>query len=125
MASLKLETEEKKQEEEEVKRRENETSFIAFARVFSGSLVKGREVFILGPKYDPGVTLAKVQRNEEVFSPNANVKTNQSELHLMKTTLQDFYLLLGREMEELDEVRNAWNSSIVCALKQGATPLKS
>ena len=27
--------------------------FIAFARVFSGTLRKGQELYVLGPKYDP------------------------------------------------------------------------
>lgn len=31
----------------------NETVFIAFARVFSGKVVKGQKVFVLGPKHDP------------------------------------------------------------------------
>lgn len=31
--------------------------FIAFARVFSGTLKRGQELYVLGPKYDPGATI--------------------------------------------------------------------
>lgn len=31
--------------------------FIAFARVFSGTLQRGKELYVLGPKYDPRVKI--------------------------------------------------------------------
>ena len=31
----------------------DETAFIAFARVYSGTLRPGNEVYVLGPKHDP------------------------------------------------------------------------
>lgn len=31
--------------------------FVAFARVFSGTLKRGQEVYVLGPKYDPSTTM--------------------------------------------------------------------
>ena len=39
---------------------ENEDVFIAFARVYSGCLRKGQEVYVLGPKHDPAVGLQMV-----------------------------------------------------------------
>lgn len=35
----------------------NEDVFIAFARVFSGCLKKGQEVYVLGPKHNPAQAL--------------------------------------------------------------------
>ena len=34
--------------------------FIAFARVFSGTVKKGQKVYVLGPKHDPAKALQKV-----------------------------------------------------------------
>ena len=38
---------------EEERRSMEETAFIAFARVYSGTLRPGKEVYVLGPKHDP------------------------------------------------------------------------
>ena len=32
---------------------EEEETFIAFARIFSGTIRKGQKLYVLGPKYDP------------------------------------------------------------------------
>ena len=45
-------TESEQQQQEPVKEEENHV-FIAFARVFSGKLRKGQQLYVLGPKYDP------------------------------------------------------------------------
>ena len=34
--------------------------FIAFARVFSGTVKKGQKLYVLGPKHDPAKALQKV-----------------------------------------------------------------
>lgn len=49
--------------EAEVVEEENreEDVFIAFARVFSGTVEQGQELFVLGPKHDPGLVLKKVR----------------------------------------------------------------
>ncbi|MEE6503277.1 hypothetical protein FKM82_004787 [Ascaphus truei] len=39
---------------------DNKSSFIAFARVFSGVARRGQRIFVLGPKYDPADALPKV-----------------------------------------------------------------
>lgn len=36
-----------------VENKEDGPVFIAFARVFSGTLRRGQELYVLGPKYDP------------------------------------------------------------------------
>lgn len=37
------------------------TAFVGFARIFSGTVRRGAEVFVLGPKHDPQSFLAKVR----------------------------------------------------------------
>ena len=55
---MSLESNQEKAEKEEVeevqiKLEEPGPVFIGFARVFSGSLRKGQEIYVLGPKYHP------------------------------------------------------------------------
>uniref|UniRef100_A0A671KL10 Elongation factor-like 1 n=1 Tax=Sinocyclocheilus anshuiensis TaxID=1608454 RepID=A0A671KL10_9TELE len=73
---------------------ENKEHFVAFARVYSGVVRKGQKVFVLGPKYDPsllpeGCSVADVL---------------PSIPHMACCTVDSLYLLMGRELEELDEV---------------------
>ena len=77
-----------------------ETAFVAFARVFSGTLRPGSEVYVLGPKYDPGTVLQK-QKDGEPFE-GSDVTDNT--FHVTKTTVRHLYLLLGRDLEALDRV---------------------
>lgn len=42
---------------------ENKEAFVAFARVFSGVLKRGKKLFVLGPKYDPAESLHRVRCN--------------------------------------------------------------
>lgn len=37
--------------------------FVAFARVFSGTLRRGQELYVLGPKYDPSTTEGDIDPN--------------------------------------------------------------
>lgn len=39
---------------------EDDVVFVAFARVFSGTVKKGQSLYVLGPKHDPIEALAKV-----------------------------------------------------------------
>lgn len=36
--------------------------FVAFARVFSGTLRKGQELYVLGPKHDPDTSVTEVPK---------------------------------------------------------------
>lgn len=51
---------EKEPEEKPPVEEENQHLFLAFARVFSGTLRKGQELFILSPKHDPHDFVGKV-----------------------------------------------------------------
>lgn len=39
---------------------ENIDVFLAFARVFSGTLCSGQELYVLGPKHDPRTAIDEV-----------------------------------------------------------------
>ena len=72
----------------------NGIAFIAFARVYSGVLTPGQEVYVLGPKYDPTSTAELIQAGQEP-PPGC---------HATKAILSDLYILLGRDMEAVDRV---------------------
>lgn len=55
---------------------------IGFARLYSGRIRVGQKLYVLGPKYDPN-------------SPNK---------HVSEITVESLYLIMGRELECLEEV---------------------
>ncbi|KAM7359707.1 elongation factor-like GTPase 1 [Cochliomyia hominivorax] len=74
---------EKKEEEEKP-----EFVFIAFARIFSGTLKKGMKLFCLAPKHDP--------RNKDSLTLESP--------YINEVTIGDLYLFMGGELQALDEV---------------------
>lgn len=58
-----------KPEEEE----EQRETFIAFARIYSGMVRRGRKVFVLGPKYDPaqGLCMVRSQLSVNIYSTSS------------------------------------------------------
>ncbi|XP_046808723.1 elongation factor-like GTPase 1 isoform X1 [Lucilia cuprina] len=90
-------TEEKQQHEEEekekaIEQKEEEEKpefvFIAFARIFSGTLKKGMKLYNLAPKHDP--------RNKDSLSLDSP--------YITEVTIGDLYLFMGGELQALDEV---------------------
>lgn len=77
----------------------NQETFIAFARVFSGVARRGKKIFVLGPKYSP---IEFLQRVPLGFS--APLDDLPPVPHMACCTLEHLYLLMGRELEELEEV---------------------
>uniref|UniRef100_A0A8D3B3C6 Elongation factor-like 1 n=1 Tax=Scophthalmus maximus TaxID=52904 RepID=A0A8D3B3C6_SCOMX len=77
---------------------EQRETFIAFARVYSGVVKKGQRVFVLGPKYDPtqGLSMLPESCSASDFVPDVP--------HLSCCSMESIYLLMGRELEELEEV---------------------
>ncbi|KAH8304044.1 hypothetical protein KR018_009471 [Drosophila ironensis] len=67
----------------------NEFVFIAFARVFSGTLKRGMELFNLSPKHDP----RQPAHRKEGEAPYAS-----------RVTIGDLYMFMGGELQLLDEV---------------------
>ena len=68
---------------------ETSPAFIAFARVYSGTVRPGQEVWVISPKYDPAL------------SPDLTEAESQ---HIARCQLGSLYMLLGRDMEELQSV---------------------
>nr|XP_046243837.1 elongation factor-like GTPase 1 isoform X2 [Scatophagus argus] len=81
--------------EEEEKQKE---TFIAFARVYSGVVKRGQRVFVLGPKYDPARGLSMLPEGCSTSDCVPEVP------HLSCCSIENLYLLMGRELEELEEV---------------------
>ncbi|RZF46487.1 hypothetical protein LSTR_LSTR007603 [Laodelphax striatellus] len=82
---------------------ESEDVFVAFARVYSGCLRQGSEVFVLGPKHDPGIALRKARQGFEI-DPSLTLKDLRGGNHVTRATITDLYLLMGRELEQLEQV---------------------
>ncbi|EPY75052.1 elongation factor Tu GTP-binding domain-containing protein 1 isoform 6 [Camelus ferus] len=77
----------------------DQESFIAFARVFSGVARRGKKIFVLGPKYSPLEFLQQVPLG---FS--APLDDLPPVPHMACCALENLYLLMGRELEDLEEV---------------------
>ena len=80
---------------------EEEDVFIAFARVFSGTLRSGQEVYVLGPKHDPRKALEMINSGVEI-DPQLTLKDLRSNQHITKVKVGQIYLLMGRDLEALD-----------------------
>lgn len=79
-------------------RDEDDSTFIAFGRVFSGTLKCGQQVYVLGPKHDP----AKFLEKAVTVDPTRRLKDLGPEEHVTVATIEKLYLLMGRELEQLD-----------------------
>ncbi|XP_034536573.1 elongation factor-like GTPase 1 [Notolabrus celidotus] len=77
---------------------EQKETFVAFARVYSGTVKKGQKVFVLGPKYDPAQGLRMLPDGCTASECELEVP------HLSCCSVESLYLLMGRELEELKEV---------------------
>lgn len=79
-------------------RDEDDSTFIAFGRVFSGTLKRGQQVYVLGPKHDP----AKFLEKAVTVDATRRLKDLGPEEHVTVATIEKLYLLMGRELEQLD-----------------------
>ncbi|XP_064123267.1 elongation factor-like GTPase 1 isoform X1 [Loxodonta africana] len=77
----------------------NQGSFVAFARVFSGVARRGKKIFVLGPKYSPVEFLQRVPLG--FSAPPDDLPPVP---HMAYCTLGNLYLLMGRDLEDLEEV---------------------
>ncbi|XP_061526565.1 elongation factor-like GTPase 1 isoform X2 [Phycodurus eques] len=82
----------------ESKEEEQRDTFIAFARVYSGVVKRGQRIFILGPKYDPAQGLSMLPEQCSASDSLPDVP------HLSCCSIENVYLLMGQELEELEEV---------------------
>ncbi|XP_038222104.1 elongation factor-like GTPase 1 [Zerene cesonia] len=93
-------TEDEKGKEDQEKEEQSETAFIAFARIFSGKVRKGDKVYVLGPKHDPSQALSIPDFKVD---PNKKLKDLQSNEHITCAEIKSLYILMGRELDEIDE----------------------
>ncbi|XP_061671549.1 elongation factor-like GTPase 1 isoform X3 [Syngnathoides biaculeatus] len=82
----------------ESKEEEQSETFIAFARVYSGVMKRGQRIFILGPKYDPAQGLSMLPEQCSASDTFPEVP------HLSCCSIENVYLIMGRELEELEQV---------------------
>ncbi|XP_073977955.1 elongation factor-like GTPase 1 isoform X2 [Rhodnius prolixus] len=77
-------------------------AFIAFARVYSGVLKKGLILYVLGPKHVPQTTIQQI-KNEGDIDINLTLKDLKAGHHVTKVMISDIFLMMGRELENLEE----------------------
>ena len=68
--------------------------FLAFARVYSGTIRKGAQVFILQPRYDPREADLDLKTSDVLSLP----------AHVSRCTTEELYILMGRGVVSVDEV---------------------
>jgi ribosome assembly protein 1 len=89
-----------KESDEPEKVNDEKHEFLAFARVFSGKLKKGQTLFVLSPKHNI----------EDFIGKNVDINTmtitelQEISKHCTKFIVNDIYLMMGRELELIDEV---------------------
>ncbi|XKL67522.1 hypothetical protein PGB90_003013 [Kerria lacca] len=76
---------------------------VAFARIYSGCIRVGAEIYVLGPKHDPKIAIEKVKSGYEI-DPSVTLKDLKSDEHITKVRIKRLYLLMGRELEPTNEV---------------------
>lgn len=81
---------------------EDNIVFIAFARVFSGKIRRGDKLFVLGPRHDPSNSTSEMSKHIDETKKLDDLGLNE---HVTVAKIKDFYLLMGREVERIDEAR--------------------
>eukprot|EP00058_Branchiostoma_floridae_P024350 XP_002609840.1 hypothetical protein BRAFLDRAFT_264998 [Branchiostoma floridae] len=69
--------------------------FVGFARVFSGNVKRGQKLYVLGPKHNPSHAL---QQMSDAPGDLSQLK------HVAAVEVEDLYLLMGKELETVDQV---------------------
>lgn len=80
---------------------ENDTVFIAFARVFSGRLQAGDKLYVLGPRHDPSCLTEDAIRKIDESKELDDLEVNE---HVTVATVDRFFILMGKEIEKVDYV---------------------
>ena len=92
------------QEKEETQQQKKcDTSFIAYARVYSGTLRPGQKLYVLGPKHDPALVEERVRHGLAVCEEGVTVRDGEG-ASVMMAEVEGLYMLLGRELESVKEV---------------------
>ncbi|EFN68315.1 Elongation factor Tu GTP-binding domain-containing protein 1 [Camponotus floridanus] len=101
--SVASKNEEVSMKEENVTDDKSDGALVAFARVYSGSIKIGDEVFVLGPKHNPSVALEREKAGEQVDS-SLVLKDLKPGRHITKVTVSKLYILMGRELEAVSKI---------------------
>jgi ribosome assembly protein 1 len=80
-----------------------ENCLIAFARIYSGTVSIGSELYVLGPKHNPKIALER-EKAGEVIDPKMQLKDLKDGRYITKVTISKLYLLMGRELEPISKV---------------------
>ncbi|XP_013413557.1 elongation factor-like GTPase 1 isoform X1 [Lingula anatina] len=94
---------EKEAGENEIEEEKSDQVFLAFARVYSGTVKKGQKLYVLGPKHDPSRVLEEIGEGTSI-DDSLTVSELTSGHHITSVTVNDLYMFMGRELEDLDEV---------------------
>ncbi|XP_034944028.1 elongation factor-like GTPase 1 [Chelonus insularis] len=89
--------------QENIVNEEEAKMLIGFARVYSGLLKPGAELFVLGPKHNPETVLERMKNNEPVKAA-ASLKDLKSGWYVTKVVITKLYLMMGRELETVEQV---------------------
>lgn len=82
---------------------DNSDALVAFARIYSGTIKIGDEVFVLGPKHNPTIAMEH-ERTGETIDPSLVLKDLKPGRHITKVTVNKLYILMGRELESVSKV---------------------
>lgn len=78
-------------------------ALVAFARIYSGIIKNGDEIFVLGPKHNPDVALEREKAGKKVDT-SLVLKDLKPGRHITKVTVSKLYILMGRELEAVSKV---------------------
>lgn len=73
------------------------------------TLTPGQTVYVLGPKYDPALTSARMNAEDgdsRICDDSINIHSKTNHYHIMKAIIGRVYLLLGRELEGIETIFN-------------------
>ncbi|XP_061193189.1 elongation factor-like GTPase 1 [Saccostrea echinata] len=91
------------EDDPENKEKETDFVFVAFARVFSGTIRKGQKLYVLGPKHDPALISKKIQSGEEIKEVNSIQELSHDD-HVTCVTIKELFVFMGRELEGMDHI---------------------
>lgn len=74
--------------------------FLAFARVYSGTVRKGAELFVLQPRYDP----REANLDQAMTTTDGSSSPPPLPSHVSRRTVDELYILMGRGVVSVDEV---------------------
>ncbi len=87
-------------DEDEKEEEIDKVMFLAFSRVYSGTIRRGQRLYVLQPRYNP----REVQLEGGVAGKGGGDATPSLPLHVSQFTVADLYILMGREVLPVDEV---------------------